>query len=43
MVLVSGGTFQMGSLEGPSEEEPVHSVALSGFYLSKYEVTVSGI
>jgi len=38
-VLVEGGTFQMGSTNGDSDEEPVHSVTLSDFYISKYEVT----
>jgi formylglycine-generating enzyme required for sulfatase activity len=39
MVLVQGGTFQMGSTTGHSDEKPVHSVTLSSFYISKYEVT----
>jgi formylglycine-generating enzyme required for sulfatase activity len=41
MVLIRGGTFQMGSNDGESDEKPVHSVTLSDFYLSKYEVTVA--
>jgi len=36
MVAVTGGTFQMGSISGPS---PVHSVTISSFYIGKYEVT----
>jgi formylglycine-generating enzyme required for sulfatase activity len=40
MALVPGGTFQMGSNDGESDEKPVHSVTVSSFYLGKYEVTV---
>ena len=40
MVLVKGGTFQMGSSEGGSDEQPVHTVTIGNFYLGKYEVTV---
>ena len=39
MVFVEGGTFQMGSNEGESDEKPVHSVTVSSFYIGKYEVT----
>lgn len=39
MVYVEGGTFQMGNLEGESNEKPVHSVTLNSFYIGKYEVT----
>lgn len=43
MVLVPGGTFQMGCLHlGPDcidREEPVHTVTLSDFYIGKHEVT----
>ena len=39
MVFVEGGTFQMGSNSGESDEKPVHSVTVSGFYMDKYEVT----
>ncbi len=38
-VFVEGGTFQMGSTSGDSDEKPVHNVSLSDFYISKYEVT----
>ena len=38
-VLVQGGTFQMGSNDGYSDEKPIHSVTVSSFYISKYEVT----
>jgi len=39
MVLVNGGTFQMGSTTGSSYEQPVHSVTLASFQIGKYEVT----
>lgn len=40
-VAVAGGTFTMGSPNGIGEanEEPEHSVTLSGFSISKYEIT----
>ena len=39
MVKVTGGTFQMGSTTGDSDEQLVHSVTLSDFCIGKYEVT----
>jgi formylglycine-generating enzyme required for sulfatase activity len=39
MIFVEGGTFQMGSSSGFSDEKPVHSVTLSAFNIGKYEVT----
>lgn len=36
---VAGGTFQMGSTNGYSDEQPVHAVTLSSYYIGKYEVT----
>lgn len=39
LVLVKGGTFEMGNKNGFRDEKPVHSVTLSEFYISKYEVT----
>ena len=39
MVEVTGGTFQMGSTSGGSDETPVHTVTLSDFKIGKYEVT----
>ena len=39
MIFVEGGTFQMGSSSGESDEKPVHSVTLSAFNIGKYEVT----
>jgi formylglycine-generating enzyme len=41
MVFVQGGTFQMGSNDGESDEKPVHSVTLSDFHIGKYEITVA--
>jgi formylglycine-generating enzyme required for sulfatase activity/phosphoribosyl-ATP pyrophosphohydrolase len=43
MAFVPGDTFQMGDLwgDGGSDETPVHTVTLSGFFISKYEVTNS--
>ena len=40
MVLVEGGTFEMGSEHGSSDEKPVHQVSVSSFFIDKYEVTV---
>jgi formylglycine-generating enzyme required for sulfatase activity len=43
MVSVPGGSFQMGnpdtSIENTDNERPVHTVALTGFKMGKYEVT----
>ncbi len=39
MVSVPGGSFQMGSTTGFSNERPVHQVTLTGFQMGKYEVT----
>ncbi|MDF7821827.1 SUMF1/EgtB/PvdO family nonheme iron enzyme [Runella sp. MFBS21] len=41
MAYVEGGTFQMGDTrgEGGADEKPVHSVTVSSFYMSKYEIT----
>jgi formylglycine-generating enzyme required for sulfatase activity/TolB-like protein len=39
MVKVEGGTFQMGSTNGDSDEKPVHTVTVKSFYMGKYEVT----
>jgi len=38
-VTVAGGTFTMGSTAGGTEEQPEHSVTLSDFSISKYEIT----
>jgi len=40
MVFVPGGSFEMGNPSGgESNERPVHTVTLTGFYMGKYEVT----
>lgn len=46
MVFVEGGTFKMGSDDSDAyyseafyDENPVHSVILSGYHIGKYEVT----
>ncbi len=48
MVFVKGGTFQMGQPDPNAvcddcskNEQPVHSVTVSDFYIGKYEVTVA--
>ena len=38
-VKVEGGSFDMGSSSGESDESPVHRVTLDGFSMSKYEIT----
>lgn len=38
-VIITGGTFQMGSITGASNEIPLHNVTLSDFSMSKYEIT----
>jgi uncharacterized repeat protein (TIGR02543 family) len=42
MVYVPGGSFQMGNPDssvGSSDERPVHTVTLTGFYMGRHEVT----
>ncbi|MBR6031078.1 MAG: formylglycine-generating enzyme family protein [Bacteroidaceae bacterium] len=39
MVSVEGGTFQMGSTTGDSDEKPVHQVLVSSFSIGQTEVT----
>jgi len=39
-VSIPGGTYEMGSMIGDSDEQPVHSVTVSGFEMTKTEVTV---
>jgi len=43
MVLIQGGTYQMGDVLGDTVRyaTPVHEVTLSDFYLNRYEVTVA--
>ncbi len=40
MVLIKAGEFWMGSIEGDSDEQPVHKVWLDAYYIDRYEVTV---
>lgn len=39
MVWVEGGTFMMGAVDAYDREKPIHQVTLSGYFISKYEVT----
>jgi len=39
MTLIPGGTFQMGSMEGGPDEQPVHTVHVDPFYIDHYLVT----
>ncbi len=39
MVLIHGGTFQMGSESGAAYEKPVHAVRVSDFEIGRYEIT----
>jgi uncharacterized repeat protein (TIGR02543 family) len=42
MVSIPGGSFEMGDVKNEGyddEEKPVHTVTLTGFYMSKYQVT----
>lgn len=39
LVVISGGSFEMGSADGYSDEDPVHRVNIKTFALGKYEVT----
>ncbi len=43
MIFVEGGSFIMGSDndESHGDEQPLHNVKLSSFYIGKYEVTVA--
>jgi formylglycine-generating enzyme required for sulfatase activity len=41
MCLIPAGTFQMGSTNGYSNEQPVHAVTLAAYELDEFEVTVS--
>ena len=38
-ILVNSGTFKMGNNNGNSDEKPIHSVTVSSFRISKYEIT----
>ena len=39
LVYVPKGKFKMGSKLGEQDEQPVHKVKISAFYMSKYEIT----
>ena len=39
LVMVSAGTFRMGSTEGQVDERPVHVVQIASFALGRFEVT----
>ena len=39
MILISAGTFTMGSDSRAADEKPKHKVYLDAYYISKYEVT----
>ncbi len=39
MIWIPGGTFQMGSEKGQTDEKPVHPVTVDGFWIDKTEVT----
>jgi sulfatase modifying factor 1 len=40
MVLVEAGSFQMGSMDGFPDEQPIHSIRITRpFYIGAYEVT----
>ncbi len=38
MVLIPGGSFEMGSAKGTPDEAPVHKVQLNPFWMDRYEV-----
>lgn len=41
MLYIKGGTFKMGDVWGDGlSDEKIHKVTLSGFYMSKYEITI---
>ena len=39
LILVEGGSFNMGRINGLNNEMPLHAVTLKSFYMGKYEVT----
>jgi len=41
MVLIKGGTFQMGTDDGMPYEAPVHEVVVNSFWMDEHEVTVA--
>ncbi|MBN2201114.1 formylglycine-generating enzyme family protein [bacterium] len=40
MILIPGGSFQMGKDGGGTDEDPAHTVFLDPFYLSRTEITI---
>jgi formylglycine-generating enzyme len=40
-LIIPGGTFDMGSIDGPTDEQPLHKVTLEKFAMSRTEVTVA--
>ncbi len=41
MVLIPAGEFTMGSVGGDPDEQPVHKVYVSAFFIDKYQVAVA--
>src|SRR4051794_15156823 len=41
MVLINGGTFEMGTDDGMPYEAPVHEVLVNSFWMDEHEVTVA--
>jgi sulfatase modifying factor 1 len=41
LVIISGGTFEMGSNAGQAIEQPLHKVNISSFKIAKYDVTIA--
>ena len=39
MIKVDGGTFEMGSIDGCADEQPIHQVTLSDYYIAETLVT----
>ncbi len=39
LLWIPGGTFTMGSEYGDADEKPLHSIAVTGFWLAKHEIT----
>ncbi len=38
-VLIAGGSFQMGALDGEADERPVHKICVDSFFIDRYPVT----
>lgn len=39
MIAIPGGTFQMGSANGNTDETPVHAVSITAFHMSNTAIT----